>query len=61
VVQNPAGCYHDLGANALRIAASHLRDLGRLEFSYGNFEEGVFVAQLAQDLGKIADGRVDFQ
>jgi hypothetical protein len=45
-----------LGSTQLLIAADHLRDLARLEFSYGNFEEGVFEAQIALDLEKIARG-----
>jgi hypothetical protein len=57
VTRKPSGCYHDPGANALLLAALHFRDLARLEFSYGNFEEGLFLAQLARDLEKIADGQ----
>lgn len=47
----------DLGSTTLLRAGSHSRDLARLEFSYGNFEEGLFLAQLARDLETIADGQ----
>lgn len=45
-----------LGSTPLLIAALHLRDLARLEFMYGNSQEGIFLSQLAMDLRRIADG-----
>ena len=50
------GFYHDPGKTALLLAALHLRDLARLEFLFGNEEEGLFLSQWALDLRKVVDG-----
>jgi hypothetical protein len=48
--------YQDPGVTPLLVAAFHLRDLARIEFKYGNTEEGLFLSQLALDLRRIANG-----
>ena len=44
------------GSTALLRATDELRELSRLEFLVGNNPEGLFLAQLALDLLKIAYG-----
>jgi hypothetical protein len=48
--------HHDPGVTALLLSGLHLRNLARLEFMYGNMEEGIFLSQLALDLRILADG-----
>lgn len=51
--------YHDEPPrpdSLLFVAVSQLRDLSRLEFMYDNLQNGVFLAQLAIDIQRIANG-----
>jgi len=46
--------YHDPGPAALLSAALYLRELARLEFAFGNDQEGLFLSQSASDLIRVA-------